>query len=203
MIASLAGHLAFVETDRCVIDVNGVGYLVQCSTRTIAALDRPPAFARVLVETQVREDAISLFGFADSAERDWFRALTTLQGVGARLALSVLSALSPRDLVAAISAGDRASITRVSGVGPRLADRILAELRPKVATLPSSAGGTGIAGFAPASGIENDALTALAGLGFRRVEAHPVVSRVVARLGPGAPLDAVLRDSLRDLGPRA
>ncbi len=201
MIASLAGLLAAVETDRCVIDVNGVGYLVQCSTRTIASLPRPPEISRVLVETQVREDAISLFGFADGAERDWFRALTTLQGVGAKLALAVLSALSPRDLVAAISAGDRASLTRVSGVGARLADRILAELRAKVATLPAVSGA--ITGFAPAAGVENDALTALAGLGFRRVEVHPVVSRVVARLGPGAALDAVLRDSLKELGPRA
>ena len=202
MIASLAGLLAGIETDRCVIEVNGVGYLVQCSTRTIAALPPPPELARVLVETQVREDAISLFGFADGAERDWFRALTALQGVGAKLALSVLSALSPRDLVAAISAGDRVSLTRVSGVGARLADRILAELRVKVATLPSASGAAGIPAFAPTSGIENDALTALAGLGFRRVEAHPVVSRVVVRLGADASLDMVLRESLKALGPR-
>ena len=202
MIASLAGHLGAVEADRCVIDVNGVGYLVQCSTRTIAVLPHPPELARLLVETQVREDAISLFGFADGAERDWFRALTALQGVGAKLALAVLSGLSPRDLVAAISAGDRASLTRVSGVGARLADRILAELRNKVATLPSATGGTGVPALAPQSGIENDALTALAGLGFRRVEAHPVVASVVRRLGPDATLDVVLRDSLKDLGPR-
>ncbi len=201
MIAFLAGRLEGIETDRCIIDVNGVGYLVFASTRTIASLPRPPEIARVLVETQVREDAISLYGFADAAERDWFRALTALQGVGAKLALAVLSALAPRDLVSAISAGDRAAITRVSGVGARLADRILAELRGKVATLPASAAMPS-AGIVAATGLEHDALTALAGLGFRRVEAHPVVARVANRLGPEATLDAVLRDSLRELGPR-
>ena len=201
MIASLAGLLAAVETDRCTLEVGGVGYLVFASTRTLAALPHPPELARVLVETQVREDAITLYGFADSAERDWFRALTTLQGVGAKLALGVLSALSPRDLVAAISAGDRASITRVSGVGPRLADRILAELRAKVATLP--AGSTPFATATAAVGsLEDDALRALGGLGFRRAEAFGVVTAVAARLGAAATLDALIRESLRELGPR-
>lgn len=203
MIASLAGLLAAVEADRCTLEVSGVGYLVFASTRTLAALPHPPEVARVLVETQVREDAITLYGFADSAERDWFRALTTLQGVGAKLALAVLSALSPRDLVAAISAGDRASITRVAGVGPRLADRILAELRARVATLP--AGGTPLAApgaATPVSGLEDDALRALGGLGFRRAEALGVVSAIVARLGAAATLDVLIRESLRELGPR-
>lgn len=200
MIASLAGLLAAVEADRCTLDVGGVGYLVFASTRTLAALPHPPELARVLVETQVREDAITLYGFADSAERDWFRALTTLQGVGAKLALGVLSALAPRDLVAAISAGDRASITRVSGVGPRLADRILAELRAKVATLP--AGSTPFATPAAVGSLEDDALRALGGLGFRRAEALGVVTAVAARLGAAATLDALIRESLRELGPR-
>ncbi len=136
MIARLTGRLDALEDGRCVIDVGGVGYLVHASTRTLAALPPPPAAASLLVETQVREDAITLYGFADRAERDWFRLLTTLQGVGARVALGILSALSPRDLVAAIAAGDRASLTRAPGVGAKLAVRILTELREKVGAMP-------------------------------------------------------------------
>ena len=203
MIASLAGHLASVETDRCTLEVGGVGYLVFASTRTLAALPRPPELARVLVETQVREDAITLYGFAHGAERDWFRALTALQGLGAKIALAVLSALSPRDLIAAISAGDRASLTRVSGVGPRLADRILAELRNKVGALPTGAAAAGVTGSPLSIGsLEDDALRALSGLGFRRTEAQETVARVSSRLGAAATLDTLIRESLRELGPR-
>ncbi|MDQ2804951.1 MAG: Holliday junction branch migration protein RuvA, partial [Pseudomonadota bacterium] len=111
MIARLTGRVESREEGRCVVDVNGVGYLVYASTRTLAALPSPPESARLLIETQVREDAIVLYGFADPAERDWFRLLTTVQGVGAKVALSILSALSPRDLVAAIAGGDRAVLT--------------------------------------------------------------------------------------------
>ena len=202
MIAQLTGLLAQVEADRCVIDVRGVGYLVQASTRTIAALDRPPAEVRVLVETVVREDAILLYGFADAAERDWFRLLTTVQGVGAKLALAVLSGLSPRDLVGVIATGDRASLTRLPGVGARIADRLLSELREKAGgmqvgpVLPAGVSGAG-------GGIEADALAALSGLGFRRHEAAPVVGAVLERLGEGADLNRVIRDSLRELAQRA
>ena len=198
MIAQLTGLLAQVESDRCVVDVQGVGYLVQASTRTLSALPHPPELARVLVETVVREDAILLYGFAEAAERDWFRLLTTVQGVGAKVALGILSALSPRDLVAIIAASDRASLTRAPGVGPRLADRILGELKDKAGVMPTGSGAAA-AGQAVGGGIEGDALAALAGLGFRRVEAHPVVGRVVERLGQGARLDAVIRDSLKEL----
>jgi Holliday junction DNA helicase RuvA len=197
MIAQLMGLLSQVDADRCVIDVNGVGYLVQASTRTLAALPHPPEVARVLVETVVREDAILLYGFADSAERDWFRLLTTVQGVGAKVALGILSALSARDLIAIIAAGDRASLTRAPGVGPRLAERILSELKDKAGGMPTSSA-TGPAVQA-AGGIEADALAALAGLGFRRVEAHPVVMRIVQRLGETARLDTIIRDSLKEL----
>jgi Holliday junction DNA helicase RuvA len=196
MIASLTGRLAALEDGRCVIDVNGVGYLVHASTRTLAALPAAPEIARVLVETQVREDAITLYGFADPAERDWFRLLTTVQGVGAKVALGVLSALSPRDLVAAIAAGDRASLTRAPGVGAKLAVRLLSELREKAGVMPV---GQGLPAPAAPIGIEADALSALANLGYRRMEAHPVVARVRERLGDDAGLDAVLRDSLREL----
>ncbi len=178
------------------IDVAGVGYLVHASTRTLSALPTPPAMARVLVETQVREDAITLYGFADPAERDWFRLLTTVQGVGAKVALGLLSALSPKDLVGAIAAGDRASLTRAPGVGVKLASRLLLELASKAGAMPT---GTSLPGVPPPQGVEADALSALANLGYRRIEAHPVVTRVRERLGDEARLDAVIRDSLKEL----
>ena len=196
MIAQLTGAVSGLEEGRCVIDVGGVGYLVHASTRTLASLPTPPAAARVLVETQVREDAITLYGFADPAERDWFRLLTTVQGVGAKVALGLLSALSPRDLVGAIASGDRASLTRAPGVGAKLASRLLLELASKAGAMPT---GVSLPGAPPPQGVEADALSALANLGYRRMEAHPVVARVRERLGEDARLDAVLRDSLKEL----
>jgi holliday junction DNA helicase RuvA len=201
VIAQLTGRVEALEEGRCIIDVNGVGYLVQASTRTLAALPAPPAAARLLVETHVREDAILLYGFADSAERDWFRLLTTVQGVGGRVALSVLSALSPRDLVSAIAAGDRASLTRAPGVGARLAVRLLTELRDKVGAMPSSTG-LASAPTGPPS-VAEDAISALVNLGYRRPEVLPVVARVIERLGDDAGLDTVIRDALKELAQRA
>lgn len=197
MIAKLTGRVDALEAGRCIVDVNGVGYLVHASTRTLAALPAPPAMAQLLIETQVREDAISLFGFADAAERDWFRLLTTVQGVGARVALGILSALSPRDLAGAIAAGNRASLTRAPGVGAKLAIRLLTELREKAGAMPAPPG-TPVMPRALA-GVAEDALSALVNLGYRRPEAQPAVSRVLERLGEGASLDAVIRDSLREL----
>jgi len=196
VIALLTGRLDQLEADRCVIDVNGVGYLVQASTRTLAAIPPPPAVARVLVETQVREDAITLYGFAEPSERDWFRLLLTVQGVGAKVALNLLSALSPADLINAIAAGDRASLTRAAGVGAKLAIRLLSELRDKAGTMPS---GPGLPAPLPPGGIEADTLSALAHLGYRRSEAYPVVTAIIARLGEGAGIDQVIRDSLKEL----
>ena len=195
MIAQLTGRVDAIEGDRCVIDVAGVGYLVHASTRTLASLPAPPATARVLVETQVREDAITLYGFADPAERDWFRLLTTLQGVGARVALNILSALSPADLVGAIAAGDRGSLTRAAGVGAKLAVRILTELRDKAGAMPASPSAP--TAQPVGAGIEADALSALANLGYRRAEAQPAVAAVLRQLGDGASVDVVLRDSLK------
>ncbi|MFT8778079.1 MAG: Holliday junction branch migration protein RuvA [Gluconacetobacter liquefaciens] len=203
MIAQLTGLVGQIEADRCVIDVHGVGYLVHASTRTLSALPTPPEVSRVLVETVVREDAFLLYGFADAAERDWFRLLTTVQGVGAKLALAILSALSPADVAATIAAADKAGLTRVSGVGARLAERILSELRDKAGKLPVGAGI--VLPVAPASvGVEGDVLLALAGLGFRRAEAQPVVARILVRLkeagaGQEGDLDVVIRESLREL----
>lgn len=201
MIALLTGRVEQLVEGSCVLDVNGVGYLVQASTRTLGALPQPPATARLLIETVVREDAIQLYGFADPAEREWFRLLNTVQGVGAKVALSILSALSPRDLIGAIAAGDRASLTRAPGVGPRLAVRLLTELKEKAGGMPSSAPGLGIP-VARASSVAEDAVSALTNLGYRRPEAQPAVARVVERLGDGAALDAVIREALKELAQR-
>ena len=208
MIALLTGVVDGMEADRCIIDVNGVGYLVQASSRTLSALPAPPAVARLLIDTHVREDAITLYGFVEPAEREWFRLLTTVQGVGARVALGLLSALSPAELVGAISSGDRASLTRAPGVGGKLAIRLLSELRERVGTMPTAPGVSvsSRAASAPASslpapavGVESDVLSALANLGYRRPEAQPAVGRVLERLGEDADIDRVLRESLKEL----
>jgi Holliday junction DNA helicase RuvA len=197
VIAKLTGRIEALEENRCVVDVNGVGYLVQASTRTLAALPAG-AIATLLVETQVREDSFQLFGFYDTAERDWFRLLTTVQGVGAKVALSILSALSPRELIAAIQVGDRGSLTRASGVGAKLAVRLLTELRDKAGAMPAGIGFSPVLP-PPAGGIEADTLSALVNLGYRRPEAQAAVARVVERLGDGADLAAVIRESLKEL----
>jgi holliday junction DNA helicase RuvA len=200
LIAQLTGRVDALEDGRCIIDVNGVGYLVHASTRTLSALPVSPAVARVLVETHVRDDAILLYGFVETAERDWFRLLTTVQGVGGRVALSVLSVLSPRDLTAAIAAGDRTSLTRVPGVGTRLAIRLLTELRDKVGAMPTAPAFSSVP--APASRMAEDTISALLNLGYRRQEVQSVVGHVVDRAGDAATLDAVLRDSLKELAQR-
>jgi len=196
VIALLHGRVDALDAGSCIIDVNGVGYLVQASTRTLAALPPSPATARVLIETHVRDDAIVLYGFTDPAERDWFRLLLTIQGVGAKVALNILSALSPHDLINAIAAGDKASLTRAPGVGAKLAIRLLSELRDKAGTMPT---GTSIAMPIPEGGTEADAISALANLGYRRSEAYPVVVRIMAALGENAGVDQVIRGSLREL----
>ena len=196
MIAKLTGRIEALEADRCIIDVNGVGYLVQASTRTLSALP-DGQIASLLIETQVREDAIQLFGFAESAERDWFRLLTTVQGVGAKVALGILSALSPRDLIGAIQSGDRASLTRAPGVGPKLAVRLLTELRDKAGAMPVGVGFSAI--VPPPTGGAADAISALLNLGYRRPEAQAAVGRVLDRLGEGAPVGQLIRESLQEL----
>ena len=196
MIALLHGRVDALDAGSCIIDVNGVGYLVQASTRTLAALPSSPGTARVLIETHVRDDAIVLYGFTDPAEREWFRLLLTIQGVGAKVALNILSALSPHDLINAIAAGDKASLTRAPGVGAKLAIRLLSELRDKAGTMPT---GTSMTFPVPEGGTEADAVSALANLGYRRSEAYPVVVRIMAALGEDAGVDQVIRGSLREL----
>ncbi|GBD56553.1 Holliday junction branch migration protein RuvA [Gluconobacter wancherniae] len=198
MIGQLTGLVGQVENERCIIDVNGVGYVVSASTRTLSVLPRPPEVARVLVETVVREDAIQLFGFATSEERDWFRLLTTVQGVGAKVALAILSVGSAGELLLGINAGDKTTFTRAAGVGPRLAERILTELRNKVAKMPGGGTAAPAMGIVSGPSVENDALLALAGLGFRRAEAWPVLSRVLTE-NENATLDLAIRLSLKEL----
>lgn len=209
MIGQLTGLLIEQnEADRCIIDVNGVGYVVFTSNRTLARLPRPPEVARVLIETIVREDAILLYGFAESYERDWFRLLTTVQGVGVRMALSILSTLSPDEISTAIMTADKATLTRAPGVGARLAVRILTELSGKVASLSDSIATVAVSDSTDKSSrpkatqVLSDALLALEGLGFRRVESQPVAAKVIKRLtdeGKGSELDLVIRESLREL----
>ena len=198
VIAKLTGRIDQIEADRCIVDVNGVGYLVHASTRTLSALPTGQA-AALLIETHVREDAIVLYGFFEGAEREWFRLLTTVQGVGAKVALNILSALSPRELIGAIQAGDRGALTRAPGVGAKLAVRLLTELREKAGAMPAGIGFSPVLP-PPVGGVESDALSALVNLGYRRAEALNAVAKVVERLGDGATLDAVIRDGLKELG---
>ena len=195
MIAKLTGLIDAATAEGVVLDVNGVGYLVFCSPRTLARLPAKGAPASLLVETHVREDHIHLYGFADVAERDWFRLLTTVQGVGAKLAQAVLGVHSPDDLARAIAAGDKASLARAPGVGQKLAGRIAAELKDKVGAI---ALGPAIAAL-PERGVEADAVSALVNLGYRRAEAFEAVAAATRRLGGGAQVDQLIKAGLKEL----
>jgi Holliday junction DNA helicase RuvA len=192
LIARLSGILAELTADGAVIDVGGVGYLVHCSGKTLDAIDAVGVEVLILTELQVREDAWTLFGFGSTAERDSFRALTSVQGVGGRLALAILSVLSPDELARAVAHGDKAMIGRANGVGPKLAARIANELQGKL-------GVVGLSGAAPAprAGAAADALSALANLGFKPAEASAAVNAAQDELGPEAGLDALVRLALR------
>jgi Holliday junction DNA helicase RuvA len=193
MIARLSGILAETSADTAIIDVGGVGYLIHASARTLEALGPIGGEVLILTELQVREDAWTLFGFGSPVERDSFRALTSVQGVGGRLALAILSVLSPDELARAVSQGDKAMIGRANGVGPKLAARIVNELQGKL----------GVAGLgaslapAPRGGTASDALSALANLGFKPAEASAAVNAAQDELGPEAGLDALVRLALR------
>lgn len=208
MIAKLKGLIESLGDDWAVVDVNGVGYLVSCSSRTLSRLEIGAA-AALHVETQVREDAISLFGFLEAGERDWFRLLTTVQGVGAKVALAILSVAAPEQLLQIIAAQDKAGLTRANGVGPKLAVRILTELKDK-------AGKMALGGFAPALGAKEavsgaaplpaassrmeDAVSALVNLGYKRLEAFQAVGETARELGDEADVSALIRAALKHLG---
>ncbi|MFZ4109901.1 MAG: Holliday junction branch migration protein RuvA [Polymorphobacter sp.] len=195
MIARLKGLLDSTAADACVVDVNGVGYLVSASSKTLGALGGNGSPVMLHIETQVREDAIQLFGFLGEAERDSFRLLTTVQGVGGRVALAILSVLGPDELAHAIAAADTASIARANGVGPKLAARIANELKGKFGAValgsaaPLPVGSTG--------GAIADALAALAGLGFKPMEASRAVAEAQAELGDAAGVSDLIRVALR------
>jgi holliday junction DNA helicase RuvA len=200
MIARLRGLLDSQGADHLVIDVGGVGYLVHCSARTLAALPGTGEALDLHVETQVRAESIMLYGFADTGERSWFRVLQQVQGVGARVALGVLSVLTPEELARAVASQDKAALTRASGVGPRLAGRILSELKDRLAgelagaALPAQAVASGAT-----DGAVGGAVSALVNLGYGRSEALAAVGRAAAAQGKGASLEALIRAGLQEL----
>ncbi|MEL0156624.1 Holliday junction branch migration protein RuvA [Sphingopyxis sp.] len=195
MIAKLTGRLDSSGAGHAVIDVGGVGYLVEASARTLDALGPVGGDVTIHTEMLVGEDFLRLLGFARAEERDWFRLLTSVQGVGAKVALAILSALEVADLQRALASGDSAMIARANGVGPKLAQRIAHELKDKAGALGGIAG-TGPAAV-PAAGPLGDAVTALAGLGFKPGEASAAVAAASEELGAGATLDALVRVALK------
>jgi Holliday junction DNA helicase RuvA len=205
MIAKLKGLLDSTGLDWAIIDVGGVGYLVSASSRTLRRLGGVGEAVSVLTEMWVSEDKMQLFAFADVAERDWFRLLTTVQGVGARVALSVLSVLSPEQIAQALMAQDKTALTQADGVGPKLATRMVSELKDKVPALalaPTAAGtpaGKTDAAAPAANGAVADAVSALVNLGYKRLEAFAAVTACAARLGPEVGVSELIRAGLKEL----
>lgn len=194
MIARLRGILDDTGADWAVIDVGGMGYLVHCSARTLAALGAAGEACTVFTDLQVSENDLRLLGFAEAAERDWFRLLTQVQGVGSKVALAILSALTPHDLGLACAQGDAAMVARANGVGPKLAGRIVNELKDKAGAIP---GGVGSPVSAPRGGASADAVSALENLGFKPATASRAVAEALAELGEGAGESALIRVALR------
>jgi Holliday junction DNA helicase RuvA len=202
MIGKLKGTIDSVEEEALILDVNGVGYLVSASARTLRALPRVGEQAELLIETHVREDAIRLYGFLTAGERDWFRLLQSVQGVGAKVALGILGALSAEALGAAVARQDKAMMARAPGVGPKLAARLVLELKDKA---PAFA----MADFAHAeSGLDRtpklakaaeDAVLALVSLGYAQPQAAAAVARISAQLGPAAETATLIRAGLKEL----
>ncbi len=209
MIARLSGTVAEIGADFAVIDCAGVGYLAQCSARTLGTLPPVGGAARLLVETLVRQDEIRLLGFSDRAERDWYRLLVTVQGVGPRTALAILSALTAEELLAAVAAGDKAAIARAEGVGPKLAQRVALELKDKAGAMflgsLRDAGKPANGAPSPAEAMgkaANDAISALVNLGYRQAEAFGAVAQVAQALGGKATVDALIKAGLKELSAR-
>ena len=195
MIALLKGLLDSVSADACVVDVNGVGYLVSASSKTLGNMGAVGSAVVIHIETQVREDAIQLYGFVSESERDSFRLLTTVQGVGGRVALAILSVLGPDELAHAIAAADTASIARANGVGPKLAARIANELKGKFGAI--ALGTAAPLPVGSSKGAIADALSALAGLGFKPMDASRAVADAQAELGEEASVGELIRIALR------
>lgn len=210
MIAKLRGLIDTIGDDYCIIDVNGVGYLVSASSKTLGKLVQGQE-ATLLTEMVVREDSLSLFGFADAWEKEWFTTLTKVQGVGAKVCLSILSVLTPAQLSQAISAQDKTSFCRASGVGPKLAARIVTELKDKIVTIPVGISGVNadeaIEGAPAAAQVvlpkdadyskSEDVISALVNLGYQRLEAYRAVSKAMAE-NPDANVPTLIRLALKE-----
>jgi Holliday junction DNA helicase RuvA len=206
MIGKLTGRLDEMFEAGCVFDVNGVGYLLACSRRTLDALSARDGVQRVLVDTHLRQDALTLYGFHSAEEREAFRALIEVKTVGPQKALLVLSGLSPAQLAQAIAAKERKRLAEVKGLGVATANRIIDEPAMQKWALGRAApeaDGVGALAVAPAAGAVADAVSALVNLGWKRPEAAAAIARVAKRLGEDAPLDALIRDGLKEMGTRA
>jgi len=203
MIAKLKGLVDAIGEDSAIIDVNGIGYLVAGSGRTLGRLTTGQAVT-LLIDTWVREESISLYGFLDAAERDWFRLLTTVQGVGAKVALAILTVATPEQLLQTIAAQDKTLLTRASGVGPKLAARLLSELKDKAGRVALGPFTAALAAAAPmpaaAGGMIEDAISALVNLGYKRLEAFEAVGQTAHELGDGTETSVLIRAALKRLG---
>ena len=203
MIGKLKGLIDSYGEDFVILDVNGVGYVVQCSSRTLQKLPQAGEAASLAIETQVREDAIRLFGFNSDAERDWFRLLQSVQGVGAKVALAILGIMSPAELATAIGTQDKAAVSRAPGVGPKLAARIVAEMKDKAPALaavdPVVARLAGEDDAKAAPKPVQDAISALVNLGYGRPQAAAAVAASVKALGESAETSALIRRGLKEL----
>jgi holliday junction DNA helicase RuvA len=203
MIGKLKGIIDSRGEDFVILDVNGVGYIVSCSSRTLSSLPGTGEAVSLSIETYVREDQIRLFGFATDAERDWFRLLQTVQGVGAKVALSILGVLKPSDLANAIALQDKASVARAPGVGPKVAARVVAELKDKASAF-STVDSNVIRlqdelSDRRAPQPEADAVSALVNLGYPQVQASAAVSSAMRKAGEGASAEMLIRAGLREL----
>lgn len=204
MIGKLSGIIDDFGADYILLDVSGVGYLVHCSPRTLQRAGQRGEPASFLIDTHVREDAINLYGFADAGEQQWFRLLTSVQGVGARVGMAILGACPPERLGFAIASGDKAAIQAADGVGPKLATRIITELKDKAgkmdlsASLPKTEKGKAAAGGTPAS-IDNDAVSALVNLGYAKADAFSAVLSAKQKANDNASLSDVIRLALKEL----
>ena len=204
MIGKLTGRVDSTGEDWAIIDVAGVGYVTFCSGRTLGHLTMERAAVSLHIETHVREDHIHLYGFLEVAERDWFRLLCTVQGVGAKMALAILSVLGPEELAQAIAAQDKALLTRANGVGPKRAGRITAELKDKagdIALRPMVVALNASSRPAPGEAVlaNEDAVSALVNLGYGRSEAFGAVAAAGQSLGDQASVESLITASLREL----
>jgi Holliday junction DNA helicase RuvA len=201
MIGSLKGFVESLHETGCVLDVNGVGYLVSCSRKTLDRLTAREGVQKLLIETRVSQDAITLFGFFDAPEREAFRALIEVKTVGPQKALLVLGGLDPNGLARVIAAKERKRLAEVKGLGAATANRIIDEPAMQkwaVGRATPEEDGLGAATPLPAGSIESDAVSALVNLGIKRPEAQGAISRAAKRLGDAATLDALIRDGLRE-----